>query len=269
MFEFIKNMINFRKTEKNLIQESEMYPYCNIFYKTDDSIGWNMAIMDGDKNEVDQKCQSQNWVKYEIFNGGKCVWQIKDKLEYYERPDCVHLLSDWIYWQELDKWFIYEDEIIPYPHKSCEETNNISFEYSFDDTDLNDIDPDDYDNEEEVYVSAEVCIKTNTQETRSLIEFPLVYNEFEKFINNLKSNKFAVLHVIEFSNHKYMAWEKDNRIRFMIHDYSDDENEYIPIIMDVLVDKDIFYSKFEDFYSHLKNESENLKQEIIKKISKK
>ena len=37
---------------------------------------------------------------------------------------------------------------------------------------------------------------------------------------------------------------KDDKIRFMIHDYSDNEKEYIPIIMDVLTDKDIFYNKF-------------------------
>ena len=268
MFKFIDKIFKSRKVEENHMQESKMYPYSNVFYKTDAGIGWDMAIMDGDKDEVDKKCQSQNWSKYEIFSGGKCVWRLEDKLKYYKRPSDVHLLSDWIYWQELDKWFIYENEIIPYPQKSCEETNDISFIYSFDDTGDNWNDAGDFDNVEEVYVSAEVDIKTNTQCVKSIIEMPLVSKDFEKFINKLKNNNFAVLHIMEFSSHKYIAWEKDNKIRFMVHDYSDNEKEYIPIIMDVLIDRENFYNKFEKFYSNLKTESEILKQEIVEKISK-
>lgn len=33
-----------------------MYPYCEIAYKTKDSIGWKLAIMDGDKEYVNEKC---------------------------------------------------------------------------------------------------------------------------------------------------------------------------------------------------------------------
>lgn len=263
MFKFIDKIFKSKKVEQKSIKKSEMYPYCEIAYKLDNSLGWNLAIMNGDKNEVNKKCQSQNWFKYEIFDGGKCTWQIADKLKYYMRPSDVHLLSDWVYWQELDKWFIYEDEIIPYPQKTGEETNDISFVYSLNDPDNYWNNPDDFDNVEEVYVHAEVNIKTSTQNANSVIEFPLVCDEFEKFINNLKNNKFAVLHIIELSSDKYMAWEKDNKIRFMVHDYSDNEKEYIPIIMDVLVDKDIFYNKFEDFYSKLKCDSNNLMQKVV------
>ena len=260
MFKFIENIIKFKKKPK---KETIMYPYCYVFYKTEDSIGWNMAIMDGDEDEVHKKCSVNNWYNFEIFGGSKCAWHVEDKIKYYMRPSDVHLISHWIYWQELDRWFINEDEIIPYPQKPCEETKEIIFTYSLSETDDNWNDPDDFDKEEEVYVSAEVDIKTDIQCVKTIVKITALYDQLEKFINNLKVSKFAVLHLFEFNDDKYIAWEKDNNIRFIVQDYSDDENEYIPIKLDVLVNKDIFYDNFENFYSGLKTDSENLKQEMI------
>ena len=51
----------------------------------------------------------------------------------------------------------------------------------------------------------------------------------------------------------------------MIQDYCDNYEriEYVPIKFDVLMNKDIFYEKFERFYSQMKNQSEKLNQEFI------
>lgn len=69
---------------------------------------------------------------------------------------------------------------------------------------------------------------------------------------------------------KYIAWERGDKVRFTVHDYSLNENkDYIPIILDVLVDKNIFYNNIENFYSNLKNDCENLKKKIIEIINNK
>lgn len=251
------------------MSSSKMYPYCNVFYKTDDSIGWNFAIMNGDKNTVNNKCLQYNWFKFEIYDGCNDVFQIKDNLKYYESPKYVHLLSHWMYWQELDKWFIHEDEVIPYPTKKCEVTNEIDFTYLLNDPEEDLNNPDDFDKEEEIYVIAELFFKTNNQKAKTIAEITLLYDDFEKFITNLKNKKFAVLHIEEFSADKYIAWEKDNKVRFMVHDYSGISKEYVPIELDALVDKDIFYSKFEHFYANLKADSEKLKQELIETVNNK
>ena len=239
-----------------------MYPYCEIAYKTKDSIGWKLAIMDGDKEYVNEKCIEYNWFDYIVFSAGKCAYHIKDNLEYFPRPYMVHLLSHWIYWQDLDRWFVKEDEIIPYPLKDCEITDKIQFSYDFEtDNCWNDIE--DFDDKEPVFISVEVGFETNTQKTEAVLEISALYSEFEKFLTNLKTNHFGVCHIDEFTEYKLLAWEKDNQVRFMIQNYHESsDNEYAPIVFDVLVNKDIFYKYFEEFYNSLKFESQKMLQEI-------
>lgn len=241
------------------------YSYRNVFYKTDESDGWHSAILSGNDDEVKKKCLShKDWIDYDIRCGGVSSTKIKDSLRYYPCPDTVHQLTYWVYAQELDKWFIKEDEVIPYPEKECEQSDDIDFAYSFDESECNLNDIEDFDNEDEVYISADINITTPTQKTKCVAEITALYDSFEKFIKNLKKNKFAVLHIEEFSYDKFIAWEKDDYIRFTVHDYSSgSEKEYIQISLDVLVDKYIFYDKFEKFYHNMKKESKNLKNKII------
>ena len=243
-----------------------MYPYCEIAYKTKHSIGWKLAIMDGDKEYVNEKCIEYNWFDYIVFSAGKCAYHIKDNLEYFPRPYMVHLLSHWIYWQDLDRWFVKEDEIIPYPLKDCEITDKIQFSYDFEtDNCWNDIE--DFDDKEPVFISVEVGFETNTQKTETIVEISALYSEFEKFLANLKTKHFGVCHIEEFTDYKLLAWEKDNQMRFMIQDYHESsDSEYAPIVFDVLVNKDIFYKYFEEFYNSLKFESQKMLQETIETV---
>ena len=243
-----------------------MYPYCEIAYKTEDSVGWKLAIMDGDKEYVEEKCKEYNWFDYIVFKAGKSVYHTKDNLDYTPSPDRVHLLSHWIYWQDLDRWFVKEDEIIPYPLKNCEITDKIQFSYDFETDDCwNDFN--DFDGKEPVYITVEVGFKTNTQKTNATVEISALYSEFEKFLVNLKTNHFGVCHIDEFTEYKLLAWEKDNKVRFMIQDYYESsDSEYAPIVFDVLVNKDIFYKYFEEFYNSLKLESQRMLQETIETV---
>lgn len=243
-----------------------MYPYCEIAYKTEDSVGWKLAIMYGDKEYVEEKCKEYNWFDYIVFKAGKSVYHTKDNLDYTPSPDRVHLLSHWIYWQDLDRWFVKEDEIIPYPLKNCEITDKIQFSYDFETDDCwNDFN--DFDGKEPVYIAVEVGFKTNTQKTNATVEISALYSEFEKFLVNLKTNHFGVCHIDEFTEYKLLAWETDNQVRFMIQDYYESsDNEYVPIVFDVLVNKDIFYKYFEEFYNSLKFESQRMLQETIETV---
>ncbi|MCD7780550.1 MAG: hypothetical protein LUH05_07765 [Candidatus Gastranaerophilales bacterium] len=240
-----------------------MYPYCEIAYKTEDSIGWKLAILDGDKEYVKEKIKEYKWFDYIVFNAGQCVYKVKDNLDYFPRPDMVHLLSHWIYWQDLNRWFVKENEIIPYPLKDCEITDKIQFSYDFEG--WNDVE--NFDDRESVHISVDVGFETNIQKTYAVVEISALYSEFEKFLVNLKTNHFGVCHIEEFTNYKLLAWEKDNKVRFMIQNYCDNsENEYVPIDFDVLVNKDIFYKYFEEFYNSLKFESQKMLQETIETV---
>ncbi len=243
-------------------KQTIMYPYCKVAYKTEDSIGWKLAIMDGDKELVNEKCKGYKWFDYIVFNGGACPYPINDNSNHYPRPDLVHLLSYWIYWQDLDRWFVQEDEIIPYPLKDCEVTDKIQFSYDFETDDcLNDIQS--FGDNEPISVTVEVDFTTNTQRANALIEISALYSEFEKFLTDLKTKHFGVCHIEEFTNYKLLAWEKDNKVRFMIQNYfGRSDKEYVPIDFDVLVNKDIFYKYFEEFYNSLKFESEQMLQEM-------
>lgn len=53
----------------------------------------------------------------------------------------------------------------------------------------------------------------------------------------------------------------------MIQDYHESsDSEYAPIVFDVLVNKDIFYKYFEEFYNSLKFESQKMLQETIETV---
>lgn len=250
-----------------------MYPYCEVLYKTEDSIGWDLAIFNGDKEIVKEKCQSHNWFEYRIFDGSSYYREIKDKLKYCPDPYVVHTHSYWVYSHELDKWLIDDEEISPYPQKKCRKINDIEFKYTFDETDENWNDPEDFEDEEEdeIYISADVRIKANKKEIVEIVEVNNFYiDDIEKFINKLRNNKFAIFHINEFTSDKYIAWEKDGKIRFMVCDYStSSDREYIPIILDVLIDKEIFFNKFENFYFNIKKESSKFKEEFIEAVRKK
>ena len=247
----------------------DKYSYRNVFYKSDDSEGWHLAILTGNDDEVKKKCLShKDWIDYDIRCGGVSSTKIKESLKYYPRPDLVHQLTYWVYAQGLDKWFIKENEIIPYPKKRCEKSENIDFSYSFENTEYNSNNVEDFDASDEVFVSAEIDMSADEQKSKCIAEISALYDNFEKFISNLKANKFAVLHIEEFSNIKYLAWEKGDNVRFTVHDYSgESDKKYIPVVFDVLVDKDVFYDKFETFYKNLKNDSKKLKRNMIKTIN--
>ncbi len=256
--------INFNKKKDK--EEIILYPYCIVAYKLTDLPGWNLAIFDGDKEYVTEKCKKYNWYEYVVFNSGNNIYPIKDSLEYYPPPDEVHLLTDWIYWYDIDGWFIKEDEIIPYPFDDCEITDKIQFSYDFY-GEFCDNTVDVYNNVEDIYVTAEIAFETKTQKVESLVQVDLLCKEFERFIDDLKTKKFAVCQILEFSNHKLFAWEKDEKIRFMIQDYNpkdiEEEVEYVPTVFDVLVNKDIFLKYFTQFYSSLKENSEKLLEEMV------
>lgn len=263
MFKFLNKY--FHSNNKNLKSENTFYPYCEVAYKTDDSIGWNLAIFDGDEKFVTEKCKKSNWYDFVVLSVCTSRFKIKDNLNYYPEADNVHLFTNWIYWNDLDKWFIKQDEIIPYPLKICEVTNKIQFSYDFEECDN---DADSFIKGEDLYVTAEVSFETKTQKVDALVQISKLYEEFENFIDNLKNKKFAVCHIWEFSNFKLLAWEKDEKIRFVIQDYNpkDEQSkpEYIPIAFAVLVDKNIFFEYFIPFYNSLKAKSEELLQEMNK-----
>ena len=169
----IFSKFNKKEDKKEII----FYPYCKVAYKFTDSPGWKLAIFDGDKEYVTEKCKKYNWYKYVVFNAGAYKYHIKDCLEYYPYPDDVHLLTNWIYWSDLKRWFINEDEIIPYPLKTCENTNKIQFSYDFEGDFCNN-NLGDFDDTEDIYVTAELTFETKTQKVESLVQVNLLYEEF-------------------------------------------------------------------------------------------
>lgn len=65
-----------------------MYSYAEVFYKTDDTPGWKVAILSGDEECVKQKA-SKLWKNYKIFSGNTCAYEVYDVYPAMPEPEMV------------------------------------------------------------------------------------------------------------------------------------------------------------------------------------
>jgi hypothetical protein len=78
-------------------------------------------------------------------------------------------------------------------------------------------------------------------------ETKYLFSPLNNFLKNIKEGKDAKIYFEEYSEEELFVWQKDNgQIRFAIQR---DNGKFFEILMDILIDKDLFIRTWENFFS--------------------
>ena len=230
-----------------------MYPECTILYKTDNSDGWHYAIMSGSKKECTKECnklkKQNNWCDFKCYVSSSCVFK-RDIPFQNVVPNAydLHLLTNLIYNPFNDKVY-YPDENIPYPDAKKRTVNNFKINVIGE----GEGEGDDYISEpdcvDEFECGTDVIVTFNGKGRLVTIAEGII-SDIPKFVKRLKRTGYSYLCIEEYTFAKILAWETENKVRFIVQYYGDNDVE---TEVDKLISKDLFYKEFENFYTTLKN----------------
>ena len=234
-----------------------------IFYKTDDTPGWLVARFMGADEEILAKIKKHALKEYRIFFGGEFNAEFSedfsDSVKHNLDPETAFMISDWIYCNELDRWFL-PNEQMPIPKDSKERTIH-SFSYSVQyDEDRND-DLDEISDEESelegkkvFYSVAKVTVNDFSFEWEYTDSY---FEKFSKSFNNLGKKEFSVISIDEYDYIKILVWPIGKEIRVIFQDYSyhDKVREVVSITMDSVS----FISKFKGLLNDLQKKHDEYK----------
>ena len=202
-----------------------------IFYKTNNSTGWQMMKLQQTKEECENLCKRYyNFSDYKIMDMEQTT------------PSELHLLTDIVFFE--GKYYFPEDKIA-YP--TTEPKIMKDFQVSMRWEGKSEIDSTDYD---EVYNKQGINWGWGHLWTNVITKFSVNENmdelgvvaqgfiaNFSPFLEKLEKEGQAVYHNDEYSPFKWLAWIKNNSVRLIHQDYRD---EVVQIEFDILVDKDWF-----------------------------
>lgn len=254
------------------MEKTKMYPFCEILYKTDDCPGWLYGIMAGDKKTAEKKCK-KNFTSYKIFDGNNRAEEVKDLYPYKLNSATAHRTTDWIYDEETDRWFLPE-ETIPVPSSSsCTDAKKIKFGFDlsggkwFNDNTLRDLlecyteEKDIYCNDT-VYITASTTAKIDRKKIWISINYSdYVYENFIRFIEGVKADRYSYLIIDEYSFIKILSWPKGEKCRIKIQSYE----KFIDLIhnmADFSIDKEVFITSISKFIEYLNNTYKKLDKEV-------
>ena len=243
----------------------KMYPFSEVLYKDDDTPGWNIAFIEGDKKYVETKCK-ELWKTYKIIS--ECHFFLPIGLRYPVNPDPeeTHLMCDLIYSSELDKWFL-PNETIPAPAEKCTHSNVFRIDAELDD--LNDIswlkdiylENIDFFNEDAVKVTFQVTFKAGKQKFSLHLQYSQYeYELFKEFLEKVKTNKYSYARIEEYSYIKILSWPIGKDCRVIFQDYS--FHDYVREPINTLIDKDHFIEVFEKFLSQIDSQYRELDKAV-------
>ena len=234
----------------------DMYPYSKVFYKTDDSPGWNAAVLYGDEELAKQKA-SQLWKTFKIFSGSTYAWKQDDVYPAFLDPETMHMTSLWIYSNELQKYF-FPDEEIPVPKSGCMAATTLKI--SFDMTEHEDNEVSDltefyletlrYDKLDEVQIATDIIFETDTGVFKWCLRYSdAVYAQFKQFLSDIISKNFAHIIFEEYEYIKLLAWNTGSRIRIKIQDY--DFHDVVKEPLEFEIEKDSLVLAIEKFLAEM------------------
>ncbi len=239
-----------------------------VFYKFDNSYGWYIGRFIGKYDELtarfEQKTKNRELFDYRIYSGSHGEYTKKDEEEIWKPAASEAAMLSWfVYSIELDKWFMDDNDVIPYPKtppKEITDNFSINVEYKEEDNDIEEIKTD-YEQgiEPEIYGTFE--FKTPKQYCESLIESLDCKNDLEKCINNIKQDKYACFVIQKIDLHKFLAWGLGDKMRLILQDYN---YEKVKIKLDVIIPKQLFFNELEKV---IKKSQKQIKQ-IITKVKK-
>ena len=193
-----------------------------------------LYISEKDAYKIAKERNKQNGI--EVYSS-RYLRDDKDYMDYAE----MRL----VYFHETDEWYI-PNETIPYPKSNTVITEKFAL-YLEDEGFISVPYAKIANGEKEFHTPAALLIYIENKDDYSgdwlenVIEWK---NNIGIFIRNLKELKFAVYNTN--STIKFIAWEKEDYIRFIIQDY-EALNDYGAFInyYDRFIPKELFYSEFE------------------------
>jgi len=250
----------------------KMYPYCEILFKITDEPGWILGKMNGGKAIVEEKCSTQKWFKYQVYDGCSCAWEISDKYPVEIDPYNMHLRSNWIFSNELNRIFLPE-EIIPIPRSNAiiSDDLHIKFNFNQEDNNINDLidlheDKIKYRGTQIINTYPEIAFELNRVSYRINAEYSTdIDNRLSSFINGLIYNKYSYFIIDEYNYTKFLAWCDGVNCRFKIQNYDEHNAVFEPI--DVIIKKNVLINVLMKFKVDILNEHNKL-IEIVKSVNR-
>ena len=248
-----------------------MHPYAEVFYKTDDSPGWNVAILAGDEKCAKQKA-SKLWKNYKIFSGNSCAYEIDDVYPALLEPQMVHMTSNWIYSKELDKWFFPEEDI-PLPVSKCKTSKTLRINYDFTEgenetDDLIDLYLEDSARgQDEVLITLDFIVETDNKSFEMCLQYSdKVEADIQKFLSTIKTKNYAYLIFEEYDFIKVLVWNNDGKSRVKVQSY--DSHEEVQELLDFECSTNCFISAFEDFLKRITVQYKKINETVRKGANK-
>lgn len=252
---------------------NKMFPYCRILYKLTDEPGWILGQMNGDKATVEGKCLAQKWYKYIIYDGSSCSWEIEDKYPVDIEPYDMHLRTNWLFSNELNKIFLPEENI-PTPKSNAifSDEFRIKFIFEQEDNDINDLVEL---LEEKIKYRRNVILDTYPEITFELnritfsisVEYSTDIDErFESFIDKIRNDLFAYLIIDEYNYTKLLSWSDGINCRFKVQNYDEYNAVFEPI--DAIINKDVLLNVLVKFKTDILNEHKKY-IELVNTMNKK
>lgn len=231
-----------------------MNPYAEVFYKTDESPGWNVAILAGDEECVKQKA-AKLWKNYKIFSGNSCADEVDDVYPASLEPEMVHMTSNWIYSKELDKWFFPEEDI-PLPISKCKTSKILRINYDFTEGE-NEIDDlidlyleDSARGQDEVLITLNLFVETDNKSFEMCLQYSdKVETDIHKFLSTIKTKNYGYLIFEEYDFIKVLVWNNNGKSRVKVQSY--DSHDYVEELLDFECGTNCLISAFEDFLKRI------------------
>lgn len=233
------------------MNHDNMYPVCTILYKTENTDGWYYATMSGSEKECKKECNKlkkiNNWYDYKCYASSWYV--IKRDIPFQNtipQADYIHHLTDLIY-NPFNNKFYYSNEIMPCPKAKKKITDKFEIIVKGEGDDDEYIwEPDDSDDFES---GTDVTVSFGGKKYKIVTIAEDLVKDIPDFIKQLKKTGYANLSIEEYTYTKFLAWEVEDRVRFIVQYYGDSDVE---TVFDKLISKDIFYTEFEKCFSKLK-----------------
>ena len=233
------------------MNHDDMYPVCTILYKTENTDGWYYAIMSGSEKECKKECNKlkkiNNWFDYKCYVSSRYV--MKQDIPFQNimpQAEYIHHLTGLIY-NPFNNKFYYTEETMPYPETKKRTTNKFEIIVKGEGEDDKYIsEPWDIDDFE---CGTDITISFGSKKDKIITIAEDLVKDIPDFVKLLQKTGYANLSIEEYTYTKFLAWEVEDRVRFIVHYYGDDDVE---TEFDKLIPKELFYNEFNKFYAKLK-----------------
>ncbi len=246
------------------------YDYFYVFYKTNNTPGWDIAIITiSSGTTIEKKIKRhRDWIETRVFKGTKFNKYYFDSFPLILAPGTMHQNSSWIYNIELKKYFL-PDDIIPAPTSKAKQAffyYEIMLKDDLDD-DLDDLNLDlDAEYDWDISKGNKNCfsfrsiLKINDSVKIYLRFCDCFFELISNFYCELRTNKYAFIKINDTEYFKFLLWDCGENIRLKIQDYNIHTQVEEPV--DIEMSKSEFFEKFNAMFEELQKNLDSFKQKF-------